>query len=121
MERKSEERTTSGLDFARNLIQVDSLSQKFTAVMLEESTSVYGVGYVNQSTLLDINLIAIVPHVGFFSGPSPVIVLDSQPWSVSPRLWVSSPPYLYAAANYRRAAYLLDGARTNLLNAGLGD
>jgi len=25
---------------------VDSLSQKFTAVMLEESTSVYGVGYV---------------------------------------------------------------------------
>ncbi|MFM2379839.1 MAG: hypothetical protein RLZZ143_2418 [Cyanobacteriota bacterium] len=46
MERKSEERTTSELDFARNLIQVDSLSQKFTAVMREESTSVYGVGYV---------------------------------------------------------------------------
>ncbi|MFN6234066.1 hypothetical protein, partial [Microcystis sp.] len=51
-ERKSEERTTSGWDFARNLIQVDSLSQKFSAVMLEESTSVYGVGYVKLKIVL---------------------------------------------------------------------
>jgi hypothetical protein len=28
------------------------LSQKFTAVMLEESTSVYGVGYVKKPPLL---------------------------------------------------------------------
>ncbi len=58
---------------------------------------------------------------GFFLDPRRLLSWILEPWSVSPRLWVSSPPYLYAAANYRRAAYLLDGARTNLLNAGLGD
>ncbi len=34
----------------QTLIQVDSLSQKFSAVMLEESTSVYGVGYVKSQS-----------------------------------------------------------------------